>query len=113
MQSEPTDNMSLISPKILKLAIHQRDTCHKPCSYGIHHRSERKELTAEMKCDAGPPDNERQCHNNLISVPNRNARGINEQLIPENCLYTEQWPNTYVRRTTNSEAAIDPRHKNN
>ena len=45
-----------------------------------------KELTAEMKCDAGPPHNERQCHNNFISVPNRKARGINEQLIPKNYL---------------------------
>jgi hypothetical protein len=66
----------------------------------------------EMKSNAGPPYNKRQCHNDLISVPNCNASGIGEYLIPENCLYMEPWPNTYVRRTINSEAIIDARHKN-
>jgi hypothetical protein len=66
-----------------------------------------------MESNAGPPHNGRQRHDNLISVPNGNASGINEHPIPENCLYMELWPDTYVRRTINSEAAIVARHKNN
>jgi hypothetical protein len=80
--------------------------------FKVLYRSERKGLTVEMDSNGGPPHNDRQRHNNLISVPNRNASGIDEHLISENCLYMEPWPNTYVRRTINSEAAIDARLKN-
>jgi len=80
--------------------------------FKVFYRSEREGLTAEMESNAGPPHNDRQRHNNLIFVPNRNASGINEHLIPENCHYMEPWPNTYLRRTINSEAAIDARDKN-
>ena len=78
----------------------------------VLYRSDREGLTVEMESNGCPPHNESQRHNNLIVVPNCNAGGINEHLIPQNCPHMERWPNTYVRRTINSEAAVDARHKN-
>jgi hypothetical protein len=46
-------------------------------------RGEAKGLTVEVECNVGTPHNDRQRHHNLVSVPNCNASGIDEQLIPE------------------------------
>lgn len=39
----------------------------------------------EVESNAGRPYDDRQRHNNLLVVPNRDANGINEHLIPESC----------------------------
>jgi hypothetical protein len=44
-----------------------------------------KGLTLEVKRNIGAPYSDCQREHNLISVPNRNASNINENLIPENC----------------------------
>lgn len=49
----------------------------------VFNRCQRKELTMQVESDAGPPHNNRQRHNSLVSVPDRNANGINQHLIPE------------------------------
>jgi hypothetical protein len=87
-------------------------TNHVYMGFVVFYRSERKEPTVEMEPNAGPPHNDRQRYNDLVFIPNRNASGINEHLIPGSCHYMESWLNTYVRRTINSVAAIDARHKN-
>jgi hypothetical protein len=48
---------------------------------------EAKGLTVDVECNVGTPHSDRQVHNNLVSVPNCNASGVNERLIPENCHY--------------------------
>lgn len=46
MQSEPTDEISLVGSKLLRLAIHPHDTCHQSRLYGIQGlRQEREEGT--------------------------------------------------------------------
>lgn len=45
---------------------------------------EEKGLTVNVECNDDPRHNDHQRHNNLISVPNRNTKGINRHLIPEN-----------------------------
>jgi hypothetical protein len=42
-----------------------------------------KGLTMEVECNGSNPYDDRQRHSNIISVPNCNASGINEHLIPE------------------------------
>ena len=37
----------------------------------------------EVECDGSHPYDDCQRHSNIISVPNCNASGINEHLIPE------------------------------
>jgi hypothetical protein len=44
-----------------------------------------KGLTLEVERNIGKPDSDCQRQHDLISVPNRNASSINENLIPENC----------------------------
>jgi hypothetical protein len=43
----------------------------------------------EVECNVGTPHSDRQRHNDPVSVPNCDASGINEQLIPENCPHVE------------------------
>ena len=43
-------------------------------------RGESTGLTLDVEPNADSPYNDRQRHNNLISVPNCNASGINERL---------------------------------
>jgi hypothetical protein len=45
----------------------------------------RKGLTLEVERNIGAPYSDCQHQHSLISVPNRNASNINENLIPENC----------------------------
>ncbi len=42
-------------------------------------------LTSDVERSADRPYSNRQHHNNLIFVPDRNASGINEQHISGNC----------------------------
>ena len=55
-------------------------TNHVNMRFQVFYRRERKELTVEMESNAGPPHNDRQCYNNLISLPNRNASDRDEHL---------------------------------
>jgi len=66
----------------------------------------------EVESNANPQHNGCHCHDNLISVPNRNAGGINKYLIPRECVHVELQMKTYVRRIINSEAAIEATNKN-
>ena len=49
----------------------------------FYRRGEGKGLTLEVESNGHPPYHDRQRHNDLISVPNRDASGINERLIAE------------------------------
>ena len=60
----------------------------KPVCMGsqvFRRRDKGKGLTLEVGRNADSPYSDRQRHNDLISVPNRNASGVNEHLIPEIC----------------------------
>jgi hypothetical protein len=48
-------------------------------------KGEGKMLTSDVERSADRPYSNRQHHNNLISVPDRNANGINKQQISGNC----------------------------
>ncbi len=50
---------------------------------------EGKELTLEVEPNVDAPYSDRQHQHDLLSVPNCNAGGINENLTPENCRYVE------------------------
>jgi hypothetical protein len=57
-----------------------------PCLYEIPGRLRGgKGLTLEVERNTGAPYSDCQRQHSLISVPNRNAININENLIPGNC----------------------------
>jgi hypothetical protein len=60
-----------------------------------------------VESNADPPHNRRQRHNNPISVPSRNASGINKHLILENCVFT--WNPARGRTRTCEEQSIAKR----
>jgi hypothetical protein len=81
-----------VGPKKLKLVIYQCNTYspNRDCM-GFHEiqvfcrRGGGKGLTLDMGQHVDPPYSDRQRHSNLIFIPNRNASGINEHLIPDIC----------------------------
>ena len=85
-------NSVAVGQKPLKLAIHQCNTYspNRVCMefheiQVFFRRGEVKGLTLNMEYNVDPPYSDRQHHSNPMFVPNCNASGIDELLIPVTC----------------------------
>jgi len=71
-----------------------------------------KGLSLDEECIVDSPYSDCYCHDNPISVPNGNARNVNEHLISGDYGMVYVLMRTYARKTINREEAdIDKKDK--